>query len=108
MARIEIRTFDELYQPRWNQASSARIEGVIPYPDLSVITDLNLSSASSKYDPTGLDNYTEISPRELEEQLDWLEYLDDLEDLKMLEDMRKRPLKFRKFEDFMKEHGLSV
>jgi len=37
-----------------------------------------------------------------------LERLDDLEDLNVLKEMRKRPLKFRKFEDFLKEYHPSV
>lgn len=32
-----------------------------------------------------------------------LERLDDTEDLKMLKAMRKKPLKFRKLEDFLKD-----
>ena len=32
-----------------------------------------------------------------------LERLEDAEDLKMLEEMRSKPLKFRKLEDFLKE-----
>lgn len=37
-----------------------------------------------------------------------LERLDDVGDLKMLLDMRKKPLKFRKLEDFMKERRSDV
>lgn len=37
-----------------------------------------------------------------------LERLEDAEDLKMLQRMRKRPLKFRKLEDFLKEYKPSV
>ncbi|OGQ48412.1 MAG: hypothetical protein A2W63_01935 [Deltaproteobacteria bacterium RIFCSPLOWO2_02_44_9] len=37
-----------------------------------------------------------------------LEQLEDVEDIKMLADMRKRPLKFRSFDDFMKEHNPRV
>ena len=37
-----------------------------------------------------------------------LEGLEDLEDLNMLKEMRKRPLKFRKLEDFLKENHTSV
>jgi PHD/YefM family antitoxin component YafN of YafNO toxin-antitoxin module len=33
-----------------------------------------------------------------------LERLDDLDDLNMLNDMRKRPLKFKKLGDFLKEY----
>lgn len=37
-----------------------------------------------------------------------LERLEDVEDLKMLEEMRKKPLKFRKLEDFLKEYHPGV
>lgn len=37
-----------------------------------------------------------------------LERLEDIEDLKMLEDMRKKPLKFRRLDDFMKEYNPGV
>ena len=37
-----------------------------------------------------------------------LERLEDLEDLNMLKGMRKRPLKFRKIEEFLKEYYPSV
>jgi hypothetical protein len=40
----------------------------------------------------GIDEYREL-----------LERAEDAEDLKMLTEMRKRPLKFRKFEDFLKD-----
>jgi hypothetical protein len=33
-----------------------------------------------------------------------LEQLEDIEDLKMLEEMRKKPLKFKRLDDFLKEH----
>ncbi|MBC8204319.1 type II toxin-antitoxin system Phd/YefM family antitoxin [bacterium] len=33
-----------------------------------------------------------------------LERLEDMEDLKELEEMRKKPLKLRKFEDFLQEY----
>lgn len=33
-----------------------------------------------------------------------LERLEDVEDLRVLEKMRKKPLKFRKLEDFLKEY----
>lgn len=41
---------------------------------------------------------------DIEEYQGMLERLDDAEDLKMLEEMRKKPLKFRKLEDFLKEY----
>ena len=34
-----------------------------------------------------------------------LERLEDAEDLKTLKEMRSKPLKFRKLEDFLKEQG---
>jgi hypothetical protein len=37
-----------------------------------------------------------------------LERLEDVEDLRMLEKMRKKPLKFRKLEDFLKEYHPGV
>jgi hypothetical protein len=37
-----------------------------------------------------------------------LERLEDLEDLNMLKEMRKRPLRFRKLEDFLEEYPPSV
>jgi PHD/YefM family antitoxin component YafN of YafNO toxin-antitoxin module len=37
-----------------------------------------------------------------------LERLEDLEDLDMLKEMRKKPLRFRKLEDFLKEYHPSV
>jgi PHD/YefM family antitoxin component YafN of YafNO toxin-antitoxin module len=37
-----------------------------------------------------------------------LERLEDMEDLRTLESMRKRPLKFRSLDDFLKEYHPSV
>jgi PHD/YefM family antitoxin component YafN of YafNO toxin-antitoxin module len=37
-----------------------------------------------------------------------LERLEDTDDLKMLDDMRKKPLKFKKLDDFLKEVDQSV
>lgn len=37
-----------------------------------------------------------------------LEQIEDIEDLKMLSDMRKRPLKFKSLDDFMKEYNPHV
>ena len=37
-----------------------------------------------------------------------LERLEDVEDLRMLGEMRKKPLKFRKLEDFLKEYHPDV
>jgi hypothetical protein len=34
--------------------------------------------------------------------------LEDIEDLKALEEMRKKPLKFRKLEDFLQEYRPGV
>jgi hypothetical protein len=45
---------------------------------------------------------------DIDEYRRMLERLEDLEDLNMLKEMRKRPLKFRKLEDFLKEYHPSV
>ena len=45
---------------------------------------------------------------DIDEYREMLERLDDAEDLKMLEGMRKKALKFRKLEDFLKEYHPSV
>lgn len=37
-----------------------------------------------------------------------LERLEDMEDLKMLAEMRKKPLKFKKLEDFLEEYQPGV
>ena len=44
-----------------------------------------------------IDNYKEM-----------LKQLEDMEDLRTLEDMRKKPLKFRKLDDFLKEYNPGV
>jgi prevent-host-death family protein len=41
----------------------------------------------------------------IEEYRKLLERVEDAEDLKTLKAMRKRPLKFRKFDDFLKDSG---
>jgi PHD/YefM family antitoxin component YafN of YafNO toxin-antitoxin module len=45
---------------------------------------------------------------DIDEYREMLERLEDLEHLNMLKEMRKRPLKFRKLEDFLKEYHPSV
>jgi PHD/YefM family antitoxin component YafN of YafNO toxin-antitoxin module len=45
---------------------------------------------------------------DIDEYREMLERLEDLEDLNMLKEMRKRPVKFRKLEDFLREHYPSV
>lgn len=45
---------------------------------------------------------------DIDEYQDILERLEDAEDLKMLEKMRKKPLQFRKLDDFLKEHRRGV
>jgi len=45
---------------------------------------------------------------DIDEYREMLERLEDLDDLNMLKEMRKRPLKFRRLEDFLKEHHPSV
>jgi len=45
---------------------------------------------------------------DINEYKEMLERLEDIEDLRMLEEMRKKPLRFRKMEDFLKEYQPSV
>ena len=45
---------------------------------------------------------------EIEEYRELLERLEDAEDLKLLEDMRKRPLKFTRSEDLLSEYSPNV
>jgi hypothetical protein len=45
---------------------------------------------------------------DIEKYREILERLEDLEDLKTLEEMRRKPLKFRKLDDFLKEHQTGV
>ena len=44
----------------------------------------------------------------IEEYQEILEQLEDIEDLKVLEEMRKKPVKFRRLEEFLKEYSPSV
>ena len=37
-----------------------------------------------------------------------LERLEDMEDVRVLEDMKRKPLKFRKLEDFLNEYTPSI
>ncbi len=45
---------------------------------------------------------------DIDEYREMLERLEDFEDLKLLEEMRTRPLKFRKLEEFLEEYKPSV
>ncbi len=45
---------------------------------------------------------------DIDDYQEMIERLEDIEDLNMLKEMRKRPLKFRKLEDFLKEYQPSV
>jgi PHD/YefM family antitoxin component YafN of YafNO toxin-antitoxin module len=45
---------------------------------------------------------------DIDDYREMLERLEDLDDLNMLKEMRKRPLKFRKLGDFLKEYQPSV
>ena len=45
---------------------------------------------------------------DIEKYQEMLERLEDVEDLKMLRQMRKKPLKFRRLEEFIKEYQPSV
>ena len=44
----------------------------------------------------------------IEDYRDMLEKLEDLDDLKTLEEMRRRPLDFKKLDDFLEEYAPSV
>ncbi|MBI2304337.1 MAG: type II toxin-antitoxin system Phd/YefM family antitoxin [Chloroflexi bacterium] len=45
---------------------------------------------------------------DIEEYRELLERLDDAEDLKLLEQMRKKPLRYRRLEELLAEHSTSV
>ncbi len=45
---------------------------------------------------------------DIETYQEMLERLEDAADLKMLAEMRRKPLKFNKLEDFLKEHNPGV
>jgi PHD/YefM family antitoxin component YafN of YafNO toxin-antitoxin module len=45
---------------------------------------------------------------DIDEYREMLERLEDFEDLNMLKEIRKRPLKLRKLDDFLKEYQPSV
>lgn len=45
---------------------------------------------------------------DIDEYQEMLERLEDAEDLKILEKMRKKPLNFRKLEEFLEEYRQSV
>ncbi len=45
---------------------------------------------------------------DIEEYQEMLERLEDMDDLKILQRMRKKPLRSRKFEEFTKEYKPSV
>ena len=45
---------------------------------------------------------------DIDEYRQILERLEDLEDLNLLKEMKKRPLRFRKLEDFLKEYHPGV
>lgn len=45
---------------------------------------------------------------DIDEYREMLERLEDADDLKALEDMRKKPMKFRKLEDFLREYHRGV
>ncbi len=45
---------------------------------------------------------------DIDEYRGMLERLEDVEDLRMLKRMRKKPLKFRKLEDFLQEYHPGV
>ena len=45
---------------------------------------------------------------DIDEYREMLERLEDMEDLTALEEMRRKPLKFKKLEDFLNEYTPSV
>lgn len=45
---------------------------------------------------------------DIDDYREMLERLEDVEDLKTLQEMRKRPLKFRRLEQFLKEYRPGV
>lgn len=45
---------------------------------------------------------------DIEQYRDMLERLEDVEDLRILREMRKRPLKYRKLDDFLREYPRRV
>lgn len=45
---------------------------------------------------------------DIEEYREMLELLEDKEDLEVLHEMRQKPLKFKKLEDFLREYTPSV
>ena len=45
---------------------------------------------------------------DIEDYQEMLERLEDIEDLKMLAEMRNRPLKFKKLDDFLQEYQPGV
>lgn len=45
---------------------------------------------------------------DIDEYREMLERLEDMEDLRMLAEMRKRPLKFKKLQDFLMEYHPGV
>ncbi len=45
---------------------------------------------------------------DIDEYREMLERMEDMEDLKMLEDIRKKPLKFRGLDEFIKEYTPSI
>ena len=45
---------------------------------------------------------------DIDDYQEMLERMEDMEDLQRLKQMRKKPLKFRKLEDFLKEYKPSV
>jgi len=45
---------------------------------------------------------------DIQEYQEILERLEDAEDLRVLEEMRKKPLEFKRLEDFLDEYSLSL
>ena len=105
MARINFVIEDEVYDPDWHEARSAKFEHIDPQPRYSTSTDLGLCSASSRYDITQLADFVQIGP---DEPTAGDELLEDTEDLMLLQKMRTQKLHFRPFEEFIKEHDPKI
>ncbi|MGH8592534.1 MAG: type II toxin-antitoxin system Phd/YefM family antitoxin [Gammaproteobacteria bacterium] len=69
------------------------------------IHDCNMKTKSLKSGLVFRDGKPVAVILEIEEYQKLLERLEDSEDLKLLEDMRKKPLKFKPLEEFIEEYS---
>ncbi len=105
MAHIKIMTDDEVYDPIYCQVGSATFEHIDPQPSNNALTDIDLCSASSKYDIDRLAEFVSIGTGQSTAAT---ELLEDIEDLALLKKMNAGHLQFRPFEEFMAEHDPSI